>query len=128
MSPLSIEIAEEQASIGTLVDLTFAKAVSPISVNISTQYIFQTNQTTKIESRSYSDVEADGEAFTYLPILDLLDDSVGILRIDVSIHYTSYYGDRTYNYHLQPALGSSVNITREGSSWFYNGYNGLVFF
>jgi hypothetical protein len=128
-SPLSIEIEDDQATIGTLLDFTFANTILPISVNITTQYMYLTNQSTILVESNYQVSKPNNESFTYLPMFDIPNESVGIFQIDMTIQYTSYYGYlNTLNYHLRPALGSSVNITRDGSSWFYNGFNGLIYY
>lgn len=128
-SPLAIEINDEQGEIGTQIDLTFVNSILPISVNISVQYVFQSNQSAQIKTNSYQIFKPTNESFSYLQILNLPEDSIGISNIDMSIQYTSYYGYlNTFYYHLKPALGSFVNITRVGSSWFYNGFNGLVYY
>jgi len=47
----------------------------------------------------------------------------------MTIEYISYLGYlNTFHYHLRPSQGISVNITRTGSSWYYAGYSGLVFY
>lgn len=128
-SPLSIEIIDEQGEIGTLLDFTYANTILPISVNVSVQYINQTGHNNGPEISNYQVLRPNNESFTYLPILNLPDDFIGITNIDMSIQYTSYLGYlNTLYYHLKPNLGSSVNITRVGNSWVYCGFNGLIFY
>ncbi|MCE7742182.1 MAG: glycosyltransferase family 39 protein [Candidatus Heimdallarchaeota archaeon] len=129
LAPLSIEISDNQASIGTLLDLTYANTILPISVDISAQYYTSTNQTTQLEISNYELYRPENEIFTFLPILNLPDDTVNLLRIDMTIEYTSYLGYlNTFHYHLKPSMGPSVNISRIENSWYYAGYNGLIFY
>ncbi|MHA1199175.1 MAG: hypothetical protein ACTSQF_07480, partial [Candidatus Heimdallarchaeaceae archaeon] len=127
--PLSVEICDGQASIGALLDLTFANTLLPISVDISAQYYTSSNQTTQLEISNYVVNKPDNESFTFLPILNLPEDTVNLLRIDMTIEYTSYYGYlNTFHYHLKPSIGPSVDISRTENSWYYAGYNGLIFY
>lgn len=129
LAPLSLKIKGTQASIGTLLDLTFAQTSQPISVNISAQYYTSENQTMQYEFSNHLLYRPENESFTFLPLFDLPVDSVNLYRIHVSIEYTSYLGYlKSFQYHLKPATGPTVNITRSEGSWYYVGYEGLIFY
>ncbi len=129
LTPLSVEIIGDSGSIGTVLDLTYTNSFLPVSVGITVQYYTSTNETLQYAINDYEISSPQTESFTYLPILDLPDASINLLRIDMEIEYTTYLGlTRTLHYHLRPSTGYSVNITRTENSWFYAGYNGFVYF
>ncbi len=127
-APLSIDITDETASIEAILDLTAIQTNQPISIDISTQYTLSTNSTILVDNNNLVFNKPIDETFTSLSLMTLLQQSIYIHEISITINYSDLEGlPQTIIHNLNPMFGNSVNITWTSNSWFYEGFYGFQF-
>lgn len=127
-APLSVDITDEAASIEAILDLTAIQTNQPISIDISTQYTLSTNSTILVDNNNLVFNKPIDETFTSLSLMTLLQQSIYIHEISITISYNDLEGfPQTIIHNLNPMFGNSVNITWTSNSWFYEGFYGFQF-